>query len=116
MLNLPQELASGARIGLDQLLEHLQVDRQSDQVLLRAVMQIPLDVPSLGVLGGDDALPRGAQLFSESNVAESGSGPRCQIVEQRSLGWRKRLARLLADRDLAHGLALVNHRGGALEV
>ena len=49
-------------IALDELARKLDVDRESDEVLLRAVMELALETPTLGVIGECRALTRGAKL------------------------------------------------------
>ena len=59
-LNFRQELRSRDQVAVHQFLQDPQVDRQGDQMLLRTVMQVALDAPTLGVLGSHDALAGGA--------------------------------------------------------
>ena len=46
----------------DAALDHPQLQRDRDESLLRAVVQVALEPAPLCVAGGDDALARGAQL------------------------------------------------------
>ena len=57
-----EELDGGTGIALDELARKLDVDRESDEVLLRAVMELALETPTLGVVGERRALTRGAKL------------------------------------------------------
>jgi len=57
-LNFGQELPRHGYVTVHQLLEDPQVDRQGDQMLLRAVMQVALDAPTLCVLGSHNPLAR----------------------------------------------------------
>ena len=50
------------RVAADVGLDQPQLQRQGDQPLLRAVVQVALEPPALGVAGGDDPLARGLQL------------------------------------------------------
>ena len=59
-LNFSQQLPSRTADRRPSARSGSQVDRQRDQMLLRAIMQVALDVPPLGILGGHDALARGA--------------------------------------------------------
>ena len=53
-----------------------QLDGQRDQVLLRAVVDVALEPPALGVLRRHDALARGAQLLERRRSRPAGSGAR----------------------------------------
>ena len=54
----------GARgIGLDPRLGEAERHGDRDEPLLRAVVEVALDPPALGVGGGDDALARVAQVI-----------------------------------------------------
>ena len=55
------ELLRG-RVVPDAVLEQPQLQRDPDQALLRAVVQVALEPPPLGVAGGDDPLARGLEL------------------------------------------------------
>ena len=61
----PAELTScsaSAGSRADAALDHPQLERDGDEPLLRAVVEVALEPPPLRVAGGDDALARGAQL------------------------------------------------------
>jgi hypothetical protein len=47
---------SSATVGFGEGLGHADLDLERDQVLLRAVVQVPLDPPPFLVLGGDEPL------------------------------------------------------------
>jgi hypothetical protein len=70
-------------------------------------VQVPLQPPPLGILSRDQTLPRSAQLLRQAHVAQSWSGLDGQVLEQRALGRRERLAGRLADCDLPHQCPLV---------
>jgi len=57
-----QDLAALVRVGVEQRLHQPDLDRQGDEVLLGAVVQVALDPPPRLVGGGHDPLPRGDQL------------------------------------------------------
>ena len=44
--------------------------RDREQPLLRAVVQVALEPPALGVTGGDEPLPRGLRVVEEPLVFE----------------------------------------------
>ena len=50
------------RVGADVALQQAQLQRDRDEALLGAVVEVALEPPPLGVAGRDDALPRGLQL------------------------------------------------------
>jgi hypothetical protein len=50
------------RIVVDARLGDAECHRHRDEPLLRAVVEVALDPPALGVGRGDDPLPRGAQI------------------------------------------------------
>ena len=52
----------GERVRRQARLRHPERQRQRDQPLLRAVVQVTLDPAALGVTGGDDAGARVAQV------------------------------------------------------
>ena len=56
------ELLRQRRVGADAALDHPQLERDGDEPLLRAVVEVALQPPPFRVAGGDDALARGAQL------------------------------------------------------
>ena len=51
------------RIVLDRVVRETELDRQRDQVLLSAVVQVSLELATLGVAGGDDAGRRVLELL-----------------------------------------------------
>src|SRR5581483_2583366 len=53
----------GLRIGVGELPRQLEIDRERDEVLRGAVVEIALDPAALGVRGGDDPRPRRPQLL-----------------------------------------------------
>src|SRR5256885_12788688 len=61
MLELGQDWARFA-LRFGKLLGQADLHLERDQVLLTPVVQVPLDATALLVLGGDQALPRGAEV------------------------------------------------------
>ena len=55
-LDFHQDLSSRGSVRLDQFLQDFQVHTDRDEVLLRAIVQVALDAPSLRVLGRHDTL------------------------------------------------------------
>ena len=55
----------GGRLGIvgEDVLGEAEVHRQRDEVLLGTVVEVALDLATLGVPGGDDAGTRGAQVL-----------------------------------------------------
>ena len=69
------ELLRRRRVAADVGLDQPQLQRERDEPLLRAVVQVALEPPALGVAGRDDALARGLQL-GEPRLAT----PRCEVL------------------------------------
>ena len=59
----------GRRVAVDVGLDQPQLHRDRDQPLLRAVVQVALEPPPLGVAGGDQPLPRGVERSCSSAIA-----------------------------------------------
>src|SRR6185436_634181 len=59
---LGQHQPAAVRIRADRRLGEAQLDGEGDEVLLRAVVDVALEPAAFLVLGGDDPLPRRAQL------------------------------------------------------
>ena len=56
------ERLGGGGVGVDLGPHEPELDAERDEALLRAVVQVALEPPALGVARCDDALPRGPQL------------------------------------------------------
>ena len=65
-----QDLAGGRRVLLERRADQAQVERERHEPLLRAVVQVALEPPALGVAGLDDARARGGQLLVGVGVRE----------------------------------------------
>ena len=92
-------------------LERAQPQRERDELLLRAVVEVALEPPPLGLAGGDDPLPRGvhlvelgADLAGQALVVER--EPAAAATARQQLG-------LLAQRGVVHERA--EHDAVALE-
>ena len=70
VLRRGQELAGGRRVLLELRADHAQVERDRHEPLLRAVVQVALEPPALGVAGLDDARARRGQLLVGVGVRE----------------------------------------------
>ena len=57
-----EQLACRARIVVELVEREPDRHRERDEVLLRAVVEVPLEAPSLDVTGGDDAGPRRGEV------------------------------------------------------
>ena len=71
-------------------------------------MEVPLDLPTLLVLRGDETLPRRAQLLDQADVPEHGSRLRCQVVHQLLSARIERVVRRHRDLERAELLSLVH--------
>ena len=56
------ELLRQRGVGTDAVVDHPELERDGDEPLLRAVVEVALQPPPLRVARGDEALARGAQL------------------------------------------------------
>ena len=70
LLRCGQELARGGRVLLEHRAGHAQVQRDRDEALLRAVVEVALQPPALGVARLDDAGARGGQLLVGVRVGQ----------------------------------------------
>ncbi|MFN8233033.1 MAG: hypothetical protein U0V56_06065 [Actinomycetota bacterium] len=115
--DLGEQRASPFRIALDQSVGELQLDRERDQLLLRAVVDVALQASSLVVLGLHDALLRGLQLrqprlqvLGETHVPQHQAGLGREVDDQLLVGRRDRIAGGLRDRERAEELAALLDR------
>ena len=70
LLRRGQELARRGRVLLERRADHAQVERDRHEPLLRAVVEVALEPPALGVAGLDDARARGGELLVGVGVGE----------------------------------------------
>ena len=70
--SLARASAACAPLGVlvDQPVGDPEPDRERDEPLLRAVVEVALEPPPLGVAGGDDARPRRRELLARLGVRE----------------------------------------------
>ena len=97
--------------------QQAELDGQRDQLLLGAVVQVPLDPAAFGVLGLGQPAPgreqlvdRGPQLGGQLGVAHDQAGLGGQVPEQAVLGAGQRLAGRLAQGDRAEQVVAVPDR------
>ena len=72
-------------VPLQVLPQHAHSDQRGRQPLLGAVMQVSLQPPPLLVVGADDPLARGAQLFDETQGSQDQGGLPGKILQQTAL-------------------------------
>ena len=92
-----RELPDGGRV-VGGFLQQPDLDRERDELLLRPVVQVPLDLPPLGVLRSTSQAAGGAQLVDQRGIAQYQPRLRRQVPQQLVLGAGQRLIpRLLRD-------------------
>ena len=104
---------AGRLVGAELRLEQPQLERERDQPLLGAVVQVALEALALAVAGLDDPGPRaaqllqpGAQLHLQARVLERDAGGGRDAVEQLGLVEQRRVVH-----ERGHGLAVaLDHR------
>jgi hypothetical protein len=72
-------------------------DLERDKLLLRTIVQVPLQAPAGLVGGGDEALARGADVFYQRDVAQHQACLRSYVPDQPLPRRRQRLARRTGD-------------------
>ena len=105
-----QRSVSLCRVRFDQFLRNANIDRQRNELLLGAVMDISLESPSLAILGSHDPLPRSPQVEVQSHILKRRSGLRGKVQQEFLVCLRHRLTRGLCHRDFANRLALMQNR------
>ena len=87
------ELLGAERAAVEPVAGEAQASHQRDDVLLDAVVQIALDAPALGVLGGDEPQSGGRELLEllgelgvEPHVGDRGRGLSCDRLQKVELG------------------------------
>ena len=117
------ELLRQRRVGVDAALDHPQLERDGDEPLLCAVVEVALQPPPFGVAGGDDALARGPQLREpilglglQPRVVErdrGGGGHRARRARDRPRATRRRPASRARGRRARRAPPHGRHRGRA---
>ena len=104
-------------IAIDEPFGQAELHRERDELLLRAVVEVAFQLPSLLVLGVDQPLARCAelldvvhQLLGERHVAHHQTRLSGQVADQLLLGRRDRVPGSFHDRQGAQELALVPDR------
>ena len=70
------------RVAIDERVGQSELDAERDELLLRAVVDVPLELAPLVVLRGHQPLPRRAQLLDQAHVAKHGSGLGGEVAHQ----------------------------------
>jgi hypothetical protein len=98
--DLVQHRRGPVRIALDQLARQPRLDRERHQLLLRSVVDVALQPPSLLILGGDEALLRclevlqaGAELLGQPDVPQHETRLRGEVTNEALLGRIERVVR-----------------------
>ena len=60
---MPEQIARLVGVGTGHAFHDSSLDGQRDELLLCTVVDVAFDTAALAVLGGNEALPRGPQLF-----------------------------------------------------
>ena len=85
-----RELPDGGRV-VGGFLQQPELDRERDELLLRPVVQVPFDLPPLGVLGFHQPAAGRPQLVDQCGVAQDKPRLRRQVPQQLVLGAGQRL-------------------------
>src|SRR5262249_13803463 len=103
--------------ALDLRAQHPQLEREADELLLRAVVQVALDPPARGVARLDDALAAAAQLLHarrevglQALVVDRQRGRRAGRLDELGRGVQRRVVH---DRGDAAAVALDRRPGAA---
>ena len=78
-----EQLRRGCRVVGKPRLGEAKAERERDQALLRAVVEVPLEPPPLGVAGLDDARARCGQLLAGLRVGERDGDEARELLEVR---------------------------------
>ena len=102
-------------------LEQPELDAQGHELLLRSVVEVPLDLASLLILRlheppsrSTKVLQTGLEIGGEPNVPQDESRLRCEVLEERLLRQSERLAGWFLDRKRAEELGPVSNRDDPL--
>jgi hypothetical protein len=107
-----KKLALLVWISPSEALRHPSLHGERDQLLLRAVVKVPLETPTLLVLRGDQALAGGTEILDEPGVPKDEARLRGEIVEKLLLDRREALVRWLGQGERAEDLAVMPHGYG----
>ena len=70
VLRCGEELAGGRRVALELGADHAELERDGDEPLLRAVVEVALEPPALGVADLDDPRARRGELLVGVGVGQ----------------------------------------------
>ena len=105
--------ASRPAASSGELVHHLagqaEADPQRDELLLRAVVKVALQATAGLVGGGDQPLPRGAQVLDQPGVAQHQAGLPGHGLDQPLTGRGQRFPQRRCDPQRAEPLALMFH-------
>ena len=107
-----QEFARFRRIPIDHRVGEPELHTEGDELLLRPVVDVALELSPLAVLSGDEALSRRAQLFDQPNVAEDRARLRRKIVHEPPPRRIEGVVRRHRDGEGAQQLAVMSHLCG----
>ena len=91
----------------------VRLHRQCDELLLRAIVDVALQLPALLILGGNDPLTRSSNLLDQPNVAQDQTRLGGDVGEELVLGRGHRITGCLLYREGAQQLFLVLHGDNA---
>ena len=93
------ELLGPVGVGAELVLEHAELDRERDETLLRAVVEVALEAAALVQSGLEDAKPRRVELLAPLGALEAERDELREVAEA-TLGVRaERVGRVRRDED-----------------
>ena len=101
-------------MDVDELPSLLQLDRERDEALLRAVMELALDPAAIGCGGQHQPLPRRTQLLDlrilQPRLANRGHCDRSALDDPDQLDDVDGLGEIAVEPDVEETLAVASHR------
>ncbi len=101
-----------SRVAIDQRVGQPELDAERDQLLLGAIVDVPLELAALGVLGRDQSLARCPQLLDQTNVAQHRTGLRGEVAHEPLPRRVQRIVRRHLDGEGPQQRSLMTHLGG----
>ena len=106
----PVEQCSGlGGIALDHRPRQLELNGERDELLLRAIVQVPFDLPALVVLRRNEATSRRPELLDQEHVPKHEAGLRGEVVHQVLAGAAQWLGGRHRDRERTQALTSMLH-------